>query len=115
MGDLGQHAAYTLLAALIPLVATFALLLKALKGDGNTNVLSQPSLTTLDNQEAEFSVGQEVPFLTGSFSNAGANTMANLTAARSRRRLGEKNITAMTARATTKRRAARGFIRLDTG
>jgi len=53
---------------------TFALLLKALKGDGNTNVLSQPSLTTLDNQEAEFSVGQEVPFLTGSFSNAGANT-----------------------------------------
>ncbi|MDB5967687.1 MAG: gspD [Hydrocarboniphaga sp.] len=53
---------------------TFALLLKALKGDGNTNVLSQPSLTTLDNQEAEFSVGQEVPFLTGSYSNTGTSS-----------------------------------------
>lgn len=53
---------------------SFALLLKALKGDGNTNVLSQPSLLTLDNEEAEFSVGQEVPFLTGSFSNTGTSS-----------------------------------------
>jgi len=57
---------------------TFALLLKALKGDGNTNVLSQPSLTTLDNQEAEFSVGQEVPFLTGSYSNTGSSSSSGL-------------------------------------
>lgn len=47
----------------------FALLLNALYGDGETNVLSTPSLVTMDNQEAEISVGQEVPFLTGSFSN----------------------------------------------
>jgi general secretion pathway protein D len=53
---------------------SFALLLKALRGDGNTNVLSQPSILTLDNEEAEFSVGQEVPFLTGSFSSTGTSS-----------------------------------------
>lgn len=50
---------------------SFAILLKAIKGDGNSNVLSTPTLVTLDNEEAEISVGQEVPFLTGSFSNTG--------------------------------------------
>jgi general secretion pathway protein D len=50
---------------------SFAALLKALQGDGDTNVLSTPTLVTLDNQEAKFSAGQEVPFLTGSFSNTG--------------------------------------------
>ena len=48
---------------------SFAVLLNALYGDGETNVLSTPSLVTMDNEEAEISVGQEVPFLTGSFSN----------------------------------------------
>ena len=50
---------------------TFGLLVKALQGDGDTNILSTPTLVTLDNQEASFSAGQEVPFLTGSFSNTG--------------------------------------------
>jgi general secretion pathway protein D len=49
----------------------FGLLVKALASDGNTNILSKPTLTTLDNEEAKFSVGQEVPFQTGSFSNTG--------------------------------------------
>lgn len=53
---------------------SLAVLVKALQGDGNTNVLSTPTLVTLDNQEAKFSVGQEVPFLTGSFSNTGTTT-----------------------------------------
>lgn len=53
---------------------SFALLLKALQGDGDSNVLSTPTLVTLDNQEAKFSAGQEVPFLTGSFSNTGTGT-----------------------------------------
>ncbi|MGQ0502630.1 MAG: type II secretion system secretin GspD [Panacagrimonas sp.] len=53
---------------------SFALLLKAIKGDGDSNVLSTPTLVTLDNEEAEISVGQEVPFLTGSFSNTGAGS-----------------------------------------
>lgn len=51
---------------------SFALLLNALEGDGETNILSTPSLVTMDNEEAEISVGQEVPFLTGSFSNTGS-------------------------------------------
>ncbi|MEQ9737449.1 MAG: type II secretion system secretin GspD, partial [Algiphilus sp.] len=52
---------------------SFAILLKALQGDGDTNILSAPTLLTMDNEEAEFSVGQEVPFLTGQFTNTGAN------------------------------------------
>lgn len=52
----------------------FAVLLRALAGDGNTNILSTPTLVTLDNEEAEIKVGQEVPFLTGSFSSTGAGT-----------------------------------------
>lgn len=54
----------------------FAILLRALRGDGNTNILSTPTLVTLDNEEAEITVGQEVPFLTGSFTNTGSNTGA---------------------------------------
>ncbi|QHS11467.1 type II secretion system secretin GspD [Sinimarinibacterium sp. NLF-5-8] len=50
---------------------TFGVLLKALKGSGDTNVLSTPTLVTLDNEEAKFSVGQEVPYQTGSFTNTG--------------------------------------------
>ena len=56
--------------------SSFVFLLKALSGDGNTNILSTPSLVTMDNEEAEISVGQEVPFLTGSFSNTGGTTGA---------------------------------------
>ncbi len=53
---------------------SFAVLLRALEGDARTNILSKPSITTLDNEEAELSVGQQVPFLTGSFSNVGGGT-----------------------------------------
>lgn len=48
------------------------ILVKALRGDGRANVLSQPTLVMLDHQEAEFKVGQEVPFITGQFTNTGA-------------------------------------------
>jgi len=51
----------------------FALLLRALRGDSNTNILQTPSIITLDNEEAEIKVAQEVPFLTGSFTNTGAS------------------------------------------
>lgn len=52
----------------------FAGLIRALEGDGSTNVLSTPNLVTLDNQEAEIFVGQELSIPTGSFSNTGSNT-----------------------------------------
>ncbi len=51
------------------------LLIQALKTDGSTKILSTPSVVTLDNEEATLSVGEEVPFQTGSFtsSNNGSN------------------------------------------
>jgi general secretion pathway protein D len=52
-------------------VLNFAVLLQALSTDTNTNVLSTPSLLTLDNQEAEIHVGQNVPFVTGQYTNTG--------------------------------------------
>jgi len=51
----------------------FGLLLQALDSDTDSNVLSTPSLLTLDNQEAEIVVGQNVPFVTGQYNNTGAN------------------------------------------
>jgi len=52
---------------------SWAALLSALRGDGETNIVSTPSIVMLDNEEAEIRVGKEVPFLTGSFTNTGGN------------------------------------------
>lgn len=49
-------------------------LVSALRGDGKSNILSTPSILTLDNQEAEIKVAQEVPFLTGQYTPASATT-----------------------------------------
>jgi general secretion pathway protein D len=51
----------------------FAAILRALSSDGDTNVVSMPSVITLDNEEAEIKVAQEVPFKTGTYSNTGSN------------------------------------------
>ncbi|WP_184330044.1 type II secretion system secretin GspD [Povalibacter uvarum] len=51
----------------------FAILLRALRSDGNSNILQTPSVTTLDNEEAEIKVAQEVPFVTGQFTSTGSN------------------------------------------
>lgn len=53
---------------------SFALIMKALQGDGDTNVLASPTLVTMDNEEATFSAGQEVPFLSGSYANTGTSS-----------------------------------------
>ncbi len=45
--------------------AVFGAVLTALKKDTDSNVLSFPSVVTLDNQEARLSVGQEIPITTG--------------------------------------------------
>lgn len=47
----------------------FAVLIRALASDADNNILSTPSLVTLDNEEAEIVVGQNVPFVTGQFSS----------------------------------------------
>lgn len=51
-------------------------LLTAFAKDNNVNVLSTPSIVTLDNEEASMLVGQNVPILSGSFT-AGAGSVAN--------------------------------------
>ncbi len=51
---------------------SMAVILNALKEQNNANILSTPSLLTLDNQEAYITVGQNVPFVTGSYTNTGA-------------------------------------------
>ncbi|HCF2339905.1 type II secretion system secretin GspD [Pseudomonas paraeruginosa] len=53
----------------------FGALVTALSSDSNNNLLSTPSLLTLDNEAAEILVGQNVPFQTGSYTtdSAGAS------------------------------------------
>jgi general secretion pathway protein D len=46
--------------------------LNAIASDTNNNILSTPTLVTLDNEEAEIIIGENVPFLTGSFTSTGS-------------------------------------------
>lgn len=57
--------------------ARYGLLLTALQNDTNSNILSTPNITTLDNEEAELIVGQNIPFVTGSFTGTGSNNPSN--------------------------------------
>ena len=45
-----------------------------IQSSGAGNVLSTPTLLTLDNEEAKIIVGQNVPFVTGSYTNTGSTT-----------------------------------------
>lgn len=49
-------------------------LIRALNSDDKSNILSTPSLVTLDNEEAEIVVGSNVPFVTGSYSSTGGGS-----------------------------------------
>ncbi len=49
------------------------LLARALQNDSSANILSMPTLLALDNEEARFSGGQNVPFLTGQYASTGNN------------------------------------------
>ena len=51
---------------------SFAAILSAVEGDADTNLISTPSIVTTDNEEATLNVGQEVPFVSGSFTNTGS-------------------------------------------
>jgi len=50
---------------------SFVALVNALKTDGSSNILATPNLVTLDNEEAEIFVGQEVSIPSGSFTSSG--------------------------------------------
>lgn len=53
---------------------SFGALLNALSSNTSTNILSTPSLVTLDNEQAELVSGQNVPFVTGQYTNTGVGT-----------------------------------------
>ena len=50
---------------------SFGAVINAIATNSDANLLSTPSILTLDNQEAKILVGREVPFRTGSFSTTG--------------------------------------------
>jgi general secretion pathway protein D len=51
----------------------FAALVQALRSDGTSNIISTPSLITMNNEEAEVKVTQEIPLITGSYSSSTAS------------------------------------------
>jgi len=58
-------------AAMSIVMGDWTALISAVSSDTNSNILSSPSITVMDNGEASFVVGEEVPVLTGS--TAGSN------------------------------------------
>ena len=54
-----------------------AFLARALETEAGANILATPNLVTLDNEEARIIIGQNVPFVTGSFSNTGGAGAVN--------------------------------------
>jgi general secretion pathway protein D len=55
-------------------VYVLGFLARFLEENGEGNVLSTPNLLTLDNEEARIIIGQNVPFVTGQFTNTGSTT-----------------------------------------
>ena len=53
------------------------LLVQAIKKDGRNKLLSTPSVITLDNEEASLTVGEQVPFPTGSYANTNNSNSVN--------------------------------------
>ncbi|MCX2788767.1 type II secretion system secretin GspD [Vibrio sp. Sgm 5] len=58
-------------AAMSIVMGDWTALISAVSSDSNSNILSSPSITVMDNGEASFIVGEEVPVITGS--TAGSN------------------------------------------
>ena len=55
----------------------YGMILRALQTDSAANILSTPSIVTLDNEEAEIIVAQNLPFITGQFTGAGTTNPQN--------------------------------------
>jgi general secretion pathway protein D len=54
---------------------SFAAMLRALQSSDDSNIIATPSTVTMDHQEAKIDVAEEVPFVTGQYTNA--STVAN--------------------------------------
>lgn len=58
-------------------VYVLSALARFLEQNGEGNILSTPNLLTLDNEEAKIVIGQNVPFVTGQFTNTGSSGSVN--------------------------------------
>src|SRR6185437_6149729 len=58
---------------------SFAAMIRALRSDGDTNIVSTPSAVTMDNQQATLKVVDEVPFVTGQYSSQAGITNGTVT------------------------------------
>ena len=56
---------------------SFNVVINALQKSTEANILSTPSLMTLDNEEASIVVGQSIPFVTGSYTSTGNSSSPN--------------------------------------
>jgi general secretion pathway protein D len=56
------------------IITNLALLARALGSDANTNILSTPNLLTLDNEQANIIVAENVPFITGQYAQTGSTS-----------------------------------------
>jgi general secretion pathway protein D len=53
---------------------SWAAMIRAVLANTNTNVIASPQQMTLDNEQATLTSGQNVPFLSGQYTNSGNNT-----------------------------------------
>ena len=55
-------------------IADIGLMLNALKGDTDNRILATPSLMTTENKESTILIGQNVPFITGQYTDSGGDS-----------------------------------------
>ena len=58
---------------------SFAAMLRALQSSDDSNIIATPSAVTMDHQEATIKIAQEVPFVTGQYSNASTAVAGTVT------------------------------------
>ncbi|HYQ99660.1 MAG TPA: type II secretion system secretin GspD [Casimicrobiaceae bacterium] len=78
-GSVGQGLALGVMKGTVTIpglgtITNLAFLARALETQVNANILSTPTLMTLDNEEARILVGQNIPLLTGSYATTGGTT-----------------------------------------
>ena len=78
-GSVGQGLALGVMKGTVTIpglgvITNLAFLARALETQVNANILSTPTLLTLDNEEARILVGQNIPLLTGSYATTGNTT-----------------------------------------
>jgi general secretion pathway protein D len=81
LGTIGQGLALGVVNGTITIpgfgeITNLAFLARALETKADANILSTPTIQTLDNEEAKFLVGQNIPLITGSFASTGAGGTA---------------------------------------